>query len=125
MQRMSRMESQERIEQLLNSATSEIISKEKARRDHYHKETVRKDVISKWRHAAHLALRWSRSHYKDHLRVTEKEHMSDVDCLDGNRMRSQKPQDDEIQDTTEDVSEEDLITIHPVVDGRFKDEGRN
>jgi 5'-nucleotidase len=122
-QRMSRMESQERIEQLLNAATHEVINREQARQQRYNTSS-RRDIVSKWRHAAHLALRWSRAHYKDHIRVTETEHMSAVDCFDGDSMRGRKPHDDAEEEKL-DVSEEDLITIHPVVDGRMKDVARD
>ncbi|OSD02817.1 Metallo-dependent phosphatase [Trametes coccinea BRFM310] len=85
-----------------------------------------------WRRVAGLALRWSRGHYRDHLRVSGREHMSAVDCFDGDKMRKgefegekAKLPDDKEQQTEEfDGSQEDLIVIHPIVDGRLKDEGR-
>ncbi|EIW60617.1 Metallo-dependent phosphatase [Trametes versicolor FP-101664 SS1] len=84
-----------------------------------------------WRRVAGIALRWSRGHYRDHLRVTGREHMSDVDCFDGDRMRKgefggdQTKQQEKGQGAEElSGAEEDLVTIHPVVDGRLKDEGR-
>ena len=123
---MSRLESQERIEKLINTATNEVVRREKARQDRYHASMSRRDVVSRWKHAAHLALRWSRAHYRDHLRVTEKEHMSDVDCFDGGSVRGRKPRQETEEQPQEklDVSEEDLVVIHPIVDGRMKDEGR-
>ena len=119
---MSHLASQERIEKLLNAATNEVIVREKNRQDRYLKY-AKADVVSRWRHAAHAALRWSRAHYRDHIRVTEKEHMSGVDCFDGGSMRGRRPHVQEEQESL-DVSEDDLITVHPIVDGRFKDEGR-
>ncbi len=83
-----------------------------------------------WRRVAGIALHWSRGHYRDHLRVTGREHMSDVDCFDGGRMRKGEFGGDQVKQgkgqETEELSgaEEDLVTIHPVVDGRLKDEGR-
>ncbi|KAI0670630.1 Metallo-dependent phosphatase [Trametes maxima] len=83
-----------------------------------------------WRRVAGLALRWSRGHYRDHLRVTGREHMSEVDCFDGDKMRKGdfeegKEKQGEAQENEElNGAEEDLVTIHPVVDGRLKDEGR-
>ena len=124
---MARVGPQERIEQMLNAATKEVIWREIARKDRYDKHSsARKDIVSRWKHVARLALRWSRSHYRDHLRVTEKEHMSGVDCFDGSTVRSRKAHGDgdDLKETL-DVSEEDIITIHPFIDGRFKDEGRN
>lgn len=123
--RMSRMESQERIETLLNSATNSLIHREQEREERYQRG-LRKDVVSKWRHAAHLAYRWSRSHYKDVINVTSKEHMSDVDCFDGSKVRVQPHEAEaEDKDQVHEHTEEDLATIQPVIDGRLKDEGRS
>lgn len=118
------MVSQERIEKLLNVATNEVINREKNRQDRYLKY-AKVDIVGKWRHAAYRALRWSRAHYKDHIRITEKEHMSTVDCFDGGSVRKRKPHVQQEEQESLDVSEEDLATIHPVVDGRFKNEGRS
>lgn len=125
--RMSQMAAQQRIETLLNSATNEVIQREKARQDRYNKSLSHRDLINRWKHAAQVALRWSRAHYKDHITITEKEHMSAVDCVDGAAMRghlSTTPKPDVELDDTHDTSEDDLITINPIVDGRLKDEGR-
>ena len=81
-----------------------------------------------WRRVAGIALRWSRGHYRDNLRVTGREHMSDVDCFDGDGMRKGRFARPKVEQATEDEeldgTEEDLANIHPVVDGRLKDEGR-
>ncbi|KAF7800272.1 hypothetical protein EIP86_011519 [Pleurotus ostreatoroseus] len=134
--RMSRIQSQERIELLLNTASNDIISREVARRDRFHTYLARKDPVHKWRHAMHLALRWSRAHYKDNIHLSEKEDMNAVDCFDGDTYRrgkakakmpekKPKPEEPELNDTDTDGTDlDDLIVIHPVVDGRFKDEGR-
>ena len=88
-----------------------------------------------WRRVAGLALRWSRGHYRDNMRVSGREHMSDVDCFDGARMRKGEF-DEEVtkglgntnakdhESVELSGAEEDLLTISPVVDGRLKDEGR-
>ena len=73
---MSHMASQQRIETLLDTATNEVIQREKARQDRFNQN---KDLLNKRKRAAQLALRWSRAHYKDRITVTEKEHMSEVD----------------------------------------------
>ncbi|KAI0683632.1 Metallo-dependent phosphatase [Cytidiella melzeri] len=125
--RMSKMKSQERIETLLDSATKGLIEREQARQDRY-KKSARRDAVSKWRHAMHLAVRWSRAHYKDSIHITTKEHMSDVDCFDGSKARaSTHDQEDAIgeQVQNQQLGEEDLVIIHPVIDGRLKDEGRS
>ncbi|KAJ3522883.1 hypothetical protein NM688_g8808 [Phlebia brevispora] len=127
--RMSRLRSQERIELLLNSASNDVINREVVRRDKFHTYLSRKDTVSKWRHAMHLALRWSRAHYKDNIHLSEREHMSPVDCFDGETYRrgrsiDRNPKPEELDDTAS-TDLEDLIVIHPAVDGRFKDEGRS
>ncbi|GJE86791.1 bifunctional metallophosphatase/5'-nucleotidase [Phanerochaete sordida] len=122
-QRMSRLEAQDRIESLLHAATAEVIAREQHRQAHLAKAIAPRTAASRWRAAAARALRWSRGHYRDHLRVAEQEHMSPVDCFDGGSVR-RRGHAEQAQESV-DVSEEDLVTIHPVVDGRFKDEGRN
>ncbi|KAI0747874.1 Metallo-dependent phosphatase [Daedaleopsis nitida] len=89
-----------------------------------------------WRRVAGLALRWSRGHYRDNLRITGREHMSDVDCFDGASMRKGRFErdfkktkaggkvDKEGGNAELNGVEEDLATIQPIVDGRLKDEGR-
>lgn len=121
------MQGQDRIEALLSSATKGIIEREQARQERYHRN-LRKDVVSRWRDAMHLAVRWSRAHYKDAIHVTTKEHMSDVDCFDGSKARASKIIDKggkEAEDELHSYGEEDLAVIHPVIDGRLKDEGRS
>ena len=122
------MASQQRIETLLNTATNEVIQREKARQDRFNQNFTHKDLLNKWKRAAQLALRWSRAHYKDHITVTEKEHMSEVDCFDGARVRKgrfeREAEKEPLEDEELDGADEDLAVIHPVVDGRLKDEGR-
>ena len=85
-----------------------------------------------WRRVAGIALRWSRAHYRDQLRVSGREHMSEVDCFDGDKMRkgrferAKEPESEGEMKQNEELegAEEDLVIIHPVVDGRLKDEGR-
>ena len=123
---MSRMHSQERVEMLLNHASNEVINREKARQDQFRRHMSHSDAVSKWRRALHLALRWSRAHYRDHINVAEREHMSPVDCFNGATVRRgrTRERDAEDLDDVHDHSTDDLLTIHPVVDGRLKDEGR-
>lgn len=88
-----------------------------------------------WRRVAGIALRWSRGHYRDNLRISGREHMSDVDCFDGAKMRrgrferneEKSPGDNGVQPSEHEEltgAEEDLAVISPVVDGLLKDEGR-
>lgn len=102
----------------MQSDTEVIIQREKTRQ---HKIESRAHM--NWKHAAHLAIKSIRSkrHYQDHMAVAHKEHMSDVDCFDGGKMRG-----GETDKTPSDVEEKgDLLVIHPGVDGRFKDIGRD
>ncbi|KZP23699.1 Metallo-dependent phosphatase [Athelia psychrophila] len=99
--------------------------------DHLHPET--RSIISQahttptravkhWHHAAMLAVRHSRSkaHYKDRIDVSGREDMSDVDCFHGAKARKGSIG----LGGQADAADEDLLLIHPVVDGRLKDEGR-
>ncbi|TCD68923.1 hypothetical protein EIP91_009474 [Steccherinum ochraceum] len=119
---------------LLHADSKAAIHREKARQDRYTKTTL----ASKWRAAASRALRWSKAHYRDQFNVAGREHMSDVDCFPGEKARklavalSEEDGDgDESASTKEDgeddeqvEEDESLVIIHPVVDGRLKDEGR-
>lgn len=99
--------------------------------DHLHPNT--RTIISKahdnftravkhWHHAAVLAVRHSRSkaHYRDRIDVSGREHMSDVDCFHGAKARKGSIGVEDQGDNPH----EDLLLIHPVVDGRLKDEVR-
>ncbi|KAF7359391.1 Trifunctional nucleotide phosphoesterase protein YfkN [Mycena sanguinolenta] len=104
----------------LKSTTKAAIAREKARqrRDQHPSSKI----ASQWKHAAHLALRWSRSrtHYQEHLNVCRVESMHPVDPCDGERVRrGEKCAEPEIKE-----NDPDLLTISPIVDGRLKDEGR-
>ncbi|KAL4253855.1 5'-nucleotidase family protein [Abortiporus biennis] len=117
---------------LLHLDTENIINREKQRVERYNKISGPRSGGAKWRHAAHAALRWSRRHYRDLISVTEREHMSGVDCFDGKGARCFKPngngipgQERKLDDQTI-VGEDDtdLVIIHPVVDGRLLNEAK-
>lgn len=153
------------VVKLLDPETPAVVSREKARQSHAARRSRSKskdglagvtrskspahmlrDAIPRsispsrigdmWRRVAGAALRWSRGHYRDNLRISAREHMSDVDCFDGAKVRKgrfereeAKVQDDVKESKKEEPTEltgfeEDLVTIFPVVDGRLKDEGR-
>jgi len=165
--RMSRMLDVSTIE-CLHPQTQSVISKEKARREHYdrHKHShphhshhshsqshsrsrsktphrvpidaqttsLRErspspSVVHKWRHAAKRVLRWSRAHYRDNIHITGREHMSPVDHFDGSSLRKRPTEQTNVGACEAEANvkedEEDLAVIHPVVDGRLKDEGKN
>ena len=86
-----------------------------------------------WKLAASLVIKSIRSkrHYQESLGVAQVEHMSEVDCFDGAQMRRKwgashpgdaKKERDPTQSDPQ--GEADLLHIHPVLDGRFKDIGR-
>lgn len=76
-----------------------------------------------WKHAASLALNWSRSkaHYQGHINVCTTEHMSSIDPYDGKGIRTGNVR----QNSVDDTGDVDLLIVSPKVDGRLKDEGRS
>lgn len=105
----------------LDEGTSAVIDKERERRGKVGTSTL-SGATQKWQHAAALALRSrSNAHYKDQINVSTREHMSGVDSFNGGKARKGSIGEAEKGDNDED----DLLVIHPVVDGRLKDEGRN
>ncbi|KAL0947321.1 hypothetical protein HGRIS_013440 [Hohenbuehelia grisea] len=115
----------------LTSPTQEAISREQTRREamgvvhrpHIVKhESSSLSIKDKWKHAASLALHWSRSkrHYQDQINISTNEHMSEIDPIDGEKMR----RGEAVEWRPADEVDKDLLTISPEVDGRLKDEGR-
>ncbi|KAI9466021.1 Metallo-dependent phosphatase [Lactarius psammicola] len=78
-----------------------------------------------WQKVASSALRWSRSgrRFSQHIHITAKEHMSGVDCFDGAKQRAGELQGE--SDGLGRPSDEDLLVVHPWVDGRLRDEAQN
>ncbi|EMD38646.1 hypothetical protein CERSUDRAFT_113824 [Gelatoporia subvermispora B] len=84
-------------------------------------------IGTRWRQVAGRALRWSRAHYRELIGIAGREHMSGVDCIDGEVIRCAVERFGEEKVKREEQErerEEDLAVIYPVVDGRLKDEGR-
>ncbi|EJD02121.1 Metallo-dependent phosphatase [Fomitiporia mediterranea MF3/22] len=100
-------------ERILQNAKhrAERLSKETSlrARDHWHQ------AINHVREILH-----SPAFYRAPLAVARREHMGSTDCFDGDHVRSGEKQ----QRTTEEMEDEDLPEITPVVDGRLKDVGR-
>jgi hypothetical protein len=89
-----------------------------------HRERHRQNnAENHWRHATTLAIRPIRSkrHHQDNISVAHNEHMSGVDCFDGDSMRGGS-NDGEGEGNH---GHQDLLQIYPVVDGRFKDIARD
>ncbi|KAI0055483.1 Metallo-dependent phosphatase [Artomyces pyxidatus] len=125
---IARLASNNESQEHLHPDTHQIIAHERSRRDRL--ESNRTSMSEKWHHAAVLAVQWARSrkHYRDHIAVTSKEHMSFVDCFDGAKQRAGMPQNETDADNSEDgegvPADEDLFTVHLMLDDRLKDQAR-
>jgi 5'-nucleotidase len=121
--KMARLHTQATKKQMLHPDTTRILAREQERLER-HAPDAGAVARRLWRVAASRALHQSRAgaHYGDHISVSSREHMSDVDCFDGARIRGQSANDKKKEHTT---SDEDLLSISPEVDGRLKDEGRS
>jgi 5'-nucleotidase len=83
------------------------------------REKEARKEIRQWKAMTRKVLRRSsKAHYQNTISVTAKEHMSSVDCFDGKEARSGMATN-EVE-----LTDEDLITVNPAVDGRLKDIGR-
>ena len=129
MNRMSRLAKASALSQTFRQAgTENIIQRERKRSQRLGNAKVH------WKLAASLAIKSIRSkrHYQDTLSVAQVEHMSDVDCFDGANIRrewgapqAQERKEEKGQDEkSSDKHVDDLLVIHPVLDGRLKDIGR-
>ncbi|KAH7107747.1 Metallo-dependent phosphatase [Auriculariales sp. MPI-PUGE-AT-0066] len=85
---------------------------------HLHEQTpsIIQGARERWRNAAHKVVE-HRRHIRDASSIANREHMSDFDCFDGQAARTGK--------VAEKRSPVEVITIHPVVDGRLKDVARS
>jgi 5'-nucleotidase len=102
----------------LHSTTWTAISREKARQEMSHKHVVSgSKAAQRWKNAADRVRSTSHGHYRDQLRVSGWEHMSEVDCFDGGKARTGKS-------GAVALADDDLITVSPVVDSRLKDLAR-
>lgn len=94
------------------------------RKRHAQEQRIGSKLAQRWQRAATNALNKlpSRMHYRDHFNITAREHMSGVDCYDGNKVR--RGHNGNGKNGHERTVKEDLLVIHPAVDGRFKDVAR-
>ncbi|KAG6379246.1 5'-nucleotidase [Boletus reticuloceps] len=119
--KMVRLREKEQKIDHLHSETADVVGREIEHRErHAHKHHL--TIAQRWQHAAANALH-SRMHYQDHFNITAREHMSGVDCYDGKKVRRGNEEDG--KNGHEKSYKEDLLVIHPVVDGRFKDVARS
>jgi len=102
----------------LRSETLNAIAREKTRKEPT-KSQGQPDskAATRWKDAMSWARSCSKRHYRDQLGVASREHMSGVDCFDGEKARAGETG---LIDETDD----DLISVCPVIDGRLKDEAR-
>jgi len=107
----------------LHGETHRIVQKERSRQER--QSSRRSAAVERWRRAASSALLNSRSgrHFRDRIQITAKEHMSEVDCFNGAKQRAGEPQDG--SDALGNPSDEDLLVVNPMVDGRLRDEAQN
>ncbi|KAH9030690.1 Metallo-dependent phosphatase [Lactarius pseudohatsudake] len=106
----------------LHEETHKIIQNERSR---LVKATSRPSAAAEqWQKITSSALRWSRSRrrFSEHIHITSKEHMSGVDCFDGAKQRAGELQGE--SDGLGRPSDEDLLVVHPWVDGRLRDEAQ-
>ncbi|KDQ60604.1 hypothetical protein JAAARDRAFT_708193 [Jaapia argillacea MUCL 33604] len=108
----------------LNPETTGIISRERGRQDRV-TSRAKMRAAENWKHLADLVIHQLRSkrHYRDNLIVSTREHMSGVDCFDGSLMRGGATSGS--ADEQEESFDSDLLVVHPEVDGRLKDVGRD
>jgi len=122
-----RLASADESQDHLHEGTHRIIQKERSRLKKKYGPS-HAAVVEHWRKAVSSVshgLR-SRAHFRDCIHITSKEHMTGVDFFDGAKQRVGEPQDG--SDSTvgkSSESDEDLLVVHPSVDGRLKDEAQN
>ncbi|KZT26337.1 Metallo-dependent phosphatase [Neolentinus lepideus HHB14362 ss-1] len=97
----------------LHPETENILHREKTR------NKARSRAAHNWQYLANVAVHRSRSreHYQSQISVASREHMSEVDCFHNEALRNYE----ELSDS----SKNDLLVIHPEVDGRLQDLGRS
>jgi len=128
--RMSRLARENALSRTFMQAGTEVIVQRERKRS----QRLQNPKMH-WKLAASLVIKSIRSkrHYQENLSITQVEHMSEVDCFDGERMRrkwgttqAKEAKGEDGQDGTRSrtADEDDLLQIHPVLDGRFKDIGR-
>ncbi|KAL4065330.1 Metallo-dependent phosphatase-like protein [Scleroderma citrinum] len=120
--RMTRLRQETNGVVFRHNDTNSIIAREiDHRKRHVHDNKA--TIARRWQVALSGVLHnlRSKAHYVDHINITAREDMSDVDCLDGGKVRCGCEMGGSGGSTN---LHEDLLVIHPVIDGRLKDEGR-
>ena len=113
------MEMHNRETSVLHTDTLPAVLRERARQERRRNKPAwaGSNAPQRWKLAIDWVCSRSKRHYQDHLGVTCREHMSEVDCFNGERARAGRS-------GTGPTAHGDLITISPTIDGRLKDEAR-
>lgn len=131
MNRMSRLARESAFSQTFMGAGTEMIIQRERKRS----QRLQNPEKMHWKLAASRVIKSIRSkrHYQETLSVAQLEHMGDVDFFDGEKMRKEwgAPQAQEAKEGkgqdekgSRSKDEDDLLHIHPVLDGRLHDIGR-
>jgi hypothetical protein len=108
----------------IDTETDSVISRarEKWRKEHPDNQTP-SPTTERWLEATQKVLKASQDHCRaviaEALRVCRREHMSEVDGVDGHSVRRQEPSGDVHKAIR--MASDDLVTVRPVLDGRLKD----
>ncbi|KAG6333825.1 hypothetical protein ID866_5257 [Astraeus odoratus] len=117
--RMARLFNESKGMGFLHTGTLNIVTREIDRRKQQ-ADSKKSMIARRWQNAVSgviLQLR-SKAHYVDHMNITAREDMSSVDCFGGSDSKANN-------DNQESADfHEDLLVIHPALDGRLKDEAR-
>ena len=131
MNRMSRLVKENALNQTFKQAGTEgIVQRERKR-----SQRLQDPGKMHWKLAASLVVKSIRSkrHYQENLSVAQVEHMSEVDCFDGEKMRREwgahqdketKEEKSQGETSSRTTDQKDLLHIHPILDGRFRDVAR-
>ena len=128
---MSRLAKENSLSQTFMQADTELIVQRERKRS----QRMQNPGKMHWKLATSFVIKSIRSkkHYQANLSVTQVEHMSEVDCFDGEAMRrrwgvslpeSAKEEKDLGGENVHTTDEGDLLQIHPVLDERLKNIGR-
>ena len=112
----------------LHAETDEIIAHAKALATHLERYPVSQRARELWSEAINgvMQIIHSPQTYKAPLSVSMREHMTGVDCFDGEATRAGESQDaSTLTDQKVDEHDPDLVVVNPEVNGRLKDVARN
>jgi len=112
----------------ISTETDSVILRamKKWRKEHPDNKTP-SPTTERWLEVTQKVLKASQEHCRaviaEALRVCGREHMSEVDGVDGQGVRRQEPSVVDTQRVSR-MARDDLVTVRPVLDGRLKDVAR-